>query len=338
MMEKESIFVHSTVLLAGLSFSTVPIFSAILRDSNVSSMEQSFIRLFIGSLAGIIFVIIYRNTRNSIFQKSIILNVQKTYIVQGMLLALSLNCYLASIALGTPVGEAALLCQTHPIVTFILASIILKEIITGKKIISLLFAISGIILLTQPWQWSSFLHSFIGVFLAALSGISYGVYIIIGRFSVSTRKTIPSALSIGWVLIWGFFMWLPLFFIIQMIPLSPIIISFDFLTFFIFENFLFGLLLGTIGNIIPFGLIMLTSSRIESTKASILLLIEPLGAIVLGNIILNESITIWYILGGLLLLVAIVIISLETSSKMRMDLLIQEDENIVKQNLGNIVK
>ena len=45
MMKREDISVHLAVLLAGLAFGTVPIFSVFLRNSHVSSIEQSFIRL-----------------------------------------------------------------------------------------------------------------------------------------------------------------------------------------------------------------------------------------------------------------------------------------------------
>jgi drug/metabolite transporter (DMT)-like permease len=307
-LEKEDIAVYSAILLAGLSFGAVPIFSALLRDSQVSSIEQSFVRLLIGSIAGIIIVIFHAKNGKSSFQSSLSIPVQKTYVAQGILLALSLNCYLASIVLRTPVGEAALLCQIHPVITLILAWIILKESITSKKIVSLIFAFCGIVFLTQPWKWSSFLSSISGDILAVLSGVAYSIYIIIGKFSVSKRNKISPSLSIGWVLIWGFLMWLPLLLITQLIALPPEITSFDLLTYSTVETIFYGVCLGTIGNIIPFGLIMLTTNRIESSRTSILLLSEPLGAILLGALILNESITVWYIFGGFFLLLAVIVI------------------------------
>ncbi len=102
-MQQNSIYVYLGLIIAGLSFGAVPTISAILRDSNVSSIEQSFIRLLIGGIAGFSLVLFYSKNNIESFRKSITTSIQKTYIVQGIIISLSLNFYLASIALGTPV-------------------------------------------------------------------------------------------------------------------------------------------------------------------------------------------------------------------------------------------
>jgi len=315
MMKREDISVHLAVLLAGLAFGTVPIFSVFLRNSHVSSIEQSFIRLILGSLAGIGFILIHAKRNRISFQKSQTLSVQKTYVAQGLLLATSLNCYLASLVVGTPVGETSLLANMHPIVTLILAWIFLQESFDKKKIVSLLFALCGLIFITEPWDWTSFLSSIIGDILALLAGISYAVYIIIGKISVPKRNDIAPSLSLGWVLIWGFIMWLPFLFATQLASFPSEISSFDLLTYTSIQNVIWGLGLGILGNIVPFGLIMFSTSRLESSKISIMLLIEPIGVIVLGAIILQEEITLWYIIGGFFLILAIILIMSKTNKK-----------------------
>ena len=59
---------------------------------------------------------------------------------------------------------------------------------------------------------------------------------------------------------------------------------------------------------------MISSRYVESSRSAILLLGEPLGAIVFGLLILNEPITIYYIIGGGLLMFAIIYLIL-TGSK-----------------------
>lgn len=307
-MQQNSIYVYLGLIIAGLSFGAVPTISAILRDSNVSSIEQSFIRLLIGGIAGFFLILFYSTNNIESFRESITSSIQKTYIVQGIIISLSLNLYLASIALGTPAGEAALLLQIQPLVTIVLGFTLLKESINKSKIISLSLALCGIFFLTQPWEWTSFLSSLDGSLLALISGVTYGVYIVFGKLYSTKREKIPFSLSLAWVLLWAFIMWIPIFLITRITPLPSEIISFDLSTYIIFKNIVFGLGLGIIGNVIPFGLIMLTINHIESSKASIVLLIEPLGAILLAAFVLNEAITIWYVIGGLFLLLAILMI------------------------------
>ena len=56
----------------------------------------------------------------------------------------------------------------------------------------------------------------------------------------------------------------------------------------------YGFLLAFFGSLIPYGLIMIATRFIESSKASLLLLTEPISAIALAAIILNETITVWH--------------------------------------------
>jgi drug/metabolite transporter (DMT)-like permease len=304
-------------VLAGLSFGVVPIFSAFLRDLDVSSIEQSFIRLIIGSIAGMIVVAFFSKSGKLGFETSLQRPFQKVFIFQGILVALSLNFYLASIVLETPVGEAALLCQIHPLVTFLFAWFLLKESITKNKIISLILALCGIIFLTQPWQWTSFLSSFTGSMLALLSGVGYSMYLIVGSYSVTKNANISPLLSIAWILFWAFVMWIPILLLAQALNLPSEITNFDLMTYTSLRNLLFGIGLGTIGNIIPFGLIMYATNRIESSRISILLLSEPIGAMVLGSIFLEEAITILYILGGFFVLTAVILIISQSQERVK---------------------
>lgn len=305
MKKTEEISVYVTLLAAGLAFGTVPVFSALLRELQVSSIEQSFIRLFIGALAGVSICFYFLRINNKNFSSSLEPSIQKTYVLQGIFLSLSLNCFLASIAVGTPIGEASILCQIHPIIALFLAWQLLNEPITRSKITAIILALVGIVFLTESWAWTSFLSTILGDILSLMSGAAYAIYLILGRKSVNKRKNITNSLSTAWVLIWGFVMWLPIILVIQLINLPPEIATFSLTTFIDFEKILFGIGLGTIGNVVPFGLIMLTANKIESSKASILLIVEPIGAILLGFFIMGEPITIWYVIGGFFLLLAV---------------------------------
>ena len=305
---------YVSAILAGLSFGTIPIFSAILRDLFVSSIEQTFLRISFGSLFGLFILSLFFLKKRSIFLHSWEKNLQKTYIIQGFLFVLMILVYLSSIALKTPVGEAALLVQTHPIITLIVGYHFLDEEFTSKKVFAVLLAMLGLILLTEPWQWETFLDNLIGDLFALANGFLYAIYLLVGRASSKSREETPYILSISWILFWSIIIAIPVLFSLSFLPLSSNLVSFSVSKLFKSEILLIGILFALFGSIMPYGLIMVAQKKIESSKTSILLLGEPIGAIILGAIILNESINIFYIIGGSLIILAVILTSFTIKS------------------------
>lgn len=295
---------YIAAILGGFSFGSIPILSATLRDDGISSLEQSILRLVFGAIIGLVILLIFWISNKDNFRKSLAYSAQKTYIIQGLIFSIMIVLYLSSIALRTPAGEAALLIQVHPIVTLIIGWFLLKEKVTKSKIVSVLIAVAGIIVLTEPWDWESFLTSITGDFLALLLGILYAFYILVNRWGTRNTKEINPSVSIAWVLTWSFVIGIPFLLILSFLPLPPILVAFSF------ENILklgivgLGFLLAFFGSLIPYGLIMVATRYIESSRTSILLLTEPIGAILLAYIFLNEEVTIWYLIGGICILLA----------------------------------
>jgi drug/metabolite transporter (DMT)-like permease len=243
------------------------------------------------------------NNKNN-FRKSLAFSAQKSYILQGLIFSIMIVLYLSSIALRTPAGEAALLIQVHPIVTLIIGWFLLKEKITKSKIASVLIAAIGIIILTEPWDWKSFLTSIVGDLLALFLGILYAFYILVNRWGTRNTKEINPSVSIAWVLAWSFITGIPFLIIFSFLPLPSILVAFSFENILKLGTIGLGFLLAFFGSLIPYGLIMIATRYIESSRTSILLLTEPIGAILLAYIFLNEDITIWYLIGGICILLA----------------------------------
>jgi drug/metabolite transporter (DMT)-like permease len=230
--------------------------------------------------------------------------------IQGIILDIMISVYFIAIALNTPAGESALLVQVHPILTLILGTLILHERMDKNKIISLLIAFLGIIILIRPWEGDSIFTHVVGDFFALCNGIFYSFYLIIGRSTKEKRINISPLLSIGFVMVWTFICYIPMLFVFTTIPLDPIINRFTFSTYNDLFVIIFGIGLGLLGSVLPYGLIMIASRHVESSRQAILLLGEPLGAIIFGFLILSEPITIYYIIGGGLLLFAIIYLTI----------------------------
>ena len=304
-------------LAAGLSFGFIPILAAVLRDFGASSIEQVILRLAFGAVFGLGFLI-FLSFKHRI-STSLDSKIQCTYILQGFLFALMIVVYISSVALQTPVGEAALLVQVHPFITLLFGRLFLKERITLRKIIALAIAFTGIIILVEPWKWQSFLSSLAGDLFAFFNGFFYASYLLVGRGTASTRKEISAFTSISWVLVWGFILGIPLVALLSVFPLPSSLVAFSFSTLFSPKIVGFAFLLAVSGSILPYSLLMVTAHSIESSKASLVLLVEPLGAIVFGFIILREPITLAYLLGGLCIIIAFAITISETFQKRQND-------------------
>jgi drug/metabolite transporter (DMT)-like permease len=306
-MRRDKIIGYTVTFTAGFSFGTIPVIIALLRDVETSIIEQAFLRLFLGGLFGCgLLGFSYFNQRE-IFQQSSRKNVQRTYVLQSLFFTLALIVYIGSIILETPVGQASLLIQVHPIITLILGFIILHEKITKNKLVSLLLGFIGLILLTTPWEWQSMMQHILGDLLAMSNGILYAFYLLIGAHSVKIREKVPSHVSISWILLWGLLWGFLLLFALTLLPLPSESTLFD--PGILIDPYILslGIILTTTGSIIPYGLILLSNKyNIESSRQSILLLGEPIAAMILGLLILSEPITIWYIAGGVILMLAIV--------------------------------
>lgn len=308
-LQKSEISGIFVLILAGLSFGTIPIFSATLRDLGVSSLEQTFYRILIGAIGGIVIIFstlkIHEKERISLSS----FELQKSFFLQGFLLAIMIIVYLSSVALKTPVGQASFLIQIHPLVTFVLGYFFLNERITKVKLLSLLFAFTGLIILTRPWEWTTSIENVPGELLAMSNGFLYAIYLMIGRYYTDDRRCLSPLTSLSWVLCWTFICGIPLILIFSFLPVTSSIVGFNISVLLRLEVIFISIIFGIICSIVPYGLIMKGTQTIESSKASIILLVEPVGAVVLGAIFLQETITEWYIIGGFWLLLAIYILT-----------------------------
>ena len=291
---------------AGIAFGSIPVINALLRDVNVSVTEQTFLRLFLGGIISISVLIVYRIMKIDEFKVSLTRNIQKTYFWQGLIFVLAILVYVGSIFLETPVGEASFLVQIHPVVTLIFGFLFLKEEITSRKLTSLVLAFIGLIILTRPWEWIAFMSSFAGDLLATLNGILYAIYLLYGTASAKARKKVSFYISVSWVLFWALIWGLPILTLLTLLPLPSNAFTFNIEILITPYILILGIILAILGSVLPYALVMISNKyEIESSKQSILMLCEPISAAFFAYLILGEGITIWYVLGGFVLLLAI---------------------------------
>ena len=75
------------------------------------------------------------------------------------------------------------------------------------------------------------------------------------------------------------------------------------------DFWLYGVLLSVVSTIIPYGIIAWTAQHVSGSQMALLLLMEPISAGIIGWLILNQSLSIYYFFGGFFIFVAVWLVS-----------------------------
>jgi drug/metabolite transporter (DMT)-like permease len=271
------------ILISGSSFGTLAIFARLAYQDGVTPITLLFLRFGIASLC-MLFVMLLRG-----------IPFPRGWVLLGLALmggfgyvgqALS---YFTALTL-IPAGLVALLLYLYPAIVTILAVMILKEPISRWKMIALLIALGGTVLTIGPTGGGQLL----GVLFGLSAAFIYSVYILVGSkitmqvtaIQSSTVIIVSAALvSGGLVAIQG--------------PALPA-------TAVGWASVVAIALISTILAIVTFfaGL-----KRVGPTNASTLSTVEPAVTVVLAALVLGETISFFRIIGGMMIIVAVIILA-----------------------------
>ncbi len=283
------------IITAGLFWGSMGIFVRHLNALGFTSIQVACLRL---TMAGIIFalILLIKDPKGfKIRPRDIPL-----FLALGLVSILFFTCcYFTAIRLMT-MSTAAILLYTSPIWVMILAILFLKEKITTQKIIALILAFGGCVLVsgfggkvTLP-----------GVLAGLGSGLGYGLYSIFGTFAL--RKYSPYTVTCYTFLIAGAGSVIvadpaSLISNIKAVENKPALAGFVLLT-------------SIVTAVIPFLLYTIGLNMTTAGKAAVLATIEPVAATLFGIFVMKETIGPVAILGIALVLTAIVVLSLKKKS------------------------
>ncbi len=271
------------IITSAASFGVMPIFARLAYNAGADPITVLFLRFAIATVAMNLIMVVSRiqYPRGLILLELILLGAI-AYVVESLAYFLALK--LAS------AGLVALMLYIYPALVTALAAIFLKEHLTRVKIIALFLALSGTALTLRISSGGSML----GILLGIAAAVDYAIYILLGgrivRHSgsmgsttviitatavvyagiVALRGVTYPTTSTGWIAI------------IAIALISTVLAFFTFLA---------GL------------------KRIGPTTASTLSTFEPIVAVVLAAIVLGETISPLQVLGGALILAAVVLLA-----------------------------
>lgn len=294
-MEKKSLLGDSLIIIAGLFWGSMGIFVRHLNSLGFSSIQIACLRL---TTAGILFALILLIKDRKGFK--IALRDIPLFLALGLVSILFFTCcYFTAINLMT-MSTAAILLYTSPIWVMILAIIFLKEKITVQKIIALVLAFAGCVLVSGFGGKVSV----IGILVGLGSGLGYGLYSIFGTFALKKYSTLT--VTSYTFLIAG----LGSVFVADPADLVTKISA--------IENkpalFGFVLLTAVITAVIPFLLYTMGLNKTTAGRAAVLATVEPAAATLFGFFVMKETVGPAAIAGIILVFSAIAVLSLKKSN------------------------
>jgi len=194
----------------------------------------------------------------------------------------------------TSISKAVILLYTWPIFATLFSIIFLRESFDRKKLLLLLTSFTGVIIINLDSDITLKSSEFLGIASIMLSAIIYSLTIII--FKKQSEK-FSRWETVFYQNILGTFIYFPFLFINTPFP------DFNQIT----VASIYALLIGVLG----FGMFFSALQKIKASTASFLTYIEVVSAIVLGIIFFNESLTIYMVIGGMMIILSATFIDRE---------------------------
>lgn len=275
------------ILTSGVLWGTIGIYTIPLREMGLSSISITAVRSLLTAAMLGIFILIYNPKLFKIRIKDL-----PCFFGMGTIsFALFNVCYFKSMELNKSLGTAAILLYTAPIFVMLFSAFLFKEKITPIKILCLLLAIVGCILVSGGGK-----ITFLGLIFGLGSGLGYSLYSIFSKYALESNNFFTAifyAFVFSFLSLVKFCDWSG---VVNAINTDPkVIIYFLGISFFT--------------TVLPYILYTCGLRIVPAGEASVIACIEPIVAAVLGLIVYSQTISLLSFSGIVLVLLAVVILS-----------------------------
>lgn len=280
-------------IIAGFMFGSSGIFVRTLFQNGIDQPTLLFLRFSIAIIVILIAIILTDKNLLKINLKDIPLFLACSVCIIGLNL-----CYNQSMN-SIPLSLAAVLLSLAPIYVLIFAYVLFGEKITSKKIICMVLAIFGCILMSGVLENNLGSIPIFGIFSGIGAGLLWAFYL------MASKKSIEDGNHTYTILFYSI-----IFITIALLPFT----SFDQIANFISINppltLLFLILHSTCSFALPYILSTLSLNYMDSGVSSILLSgAEPLAALIFGLLIYSEIPTVLMFTGFVLTILAMMMLS-----------------------------
>ncbi|WP_297246694.1 DMT family transporter [uncultured Brachyspira sp.] len=269
------------VIIGSIAYGFLPIFVKNIIAYNYSSLSIVFYRYFLTAI--FLFIIIIVSKKSFKITKR-----QFIELLIFSIIGLGLTFFfLSQSLLYISAGLSNMIHFGYPVIVLLVMIFMFKEKANILKVLSIIFAVVGIVMLTQVVE----IESFLGVVYALITTITYGSYIIANKkCSFAEVDTMVSLFYMSLFVSIAFF-------IAGIFTDSLQLLN----NLYVFGNFAAISLVFTIFSL---GLLLYGVKRLGSSLASILNMFEPATTVVASIFIYKEELTINIIIGSILIILS----------------------------------
>ena len=277
------------ILLAGILWGSMGLFVRPLNAKGLSSWDIVFIRAFLTMVFMAVFILVKDRSLFKIKLKDI-----WCFIGTGLLSIVFFNlCYFKEITIA-PLSIAAILLYTAPAFVMVISAFCFKERLTKRKIAALFLSFLGLMFVTGVFSSGERL-TLKTLFIGLGAGLGYALYSIFSRYALEKGY---SSFTIS-------------FYTFLLATVATV--------FFIKPGEVMGVAFSSgsmivlliafalVSTIIPYLTYTVGLKGVENGQASIIASIEPVVATLIGIIWFHEKMSVWVLIGIVLVLTGIVI-------------------------------
>jgi drug/metabolite transporter (DMT)-like permease len=313
--EETEAFGYLYMFLGIFLFATIEITAKII--TSISKVQQNFFRMVLGVL--IIGLILFLRKDNVLF-----LQYLKKYwklIIGAGIIWISIASPTFFFALNlTRASTAALLLASNPIIVSLGSMMFLGEKSTKIKVLAVILGFIGVFILITEFKFGAFeMQEILGNILAFFAVFGYSIYTLVSIYitkkeikltSNEATLSLPSKVDLALIFnLWGF-----LFGILFLIPVFLFdLIIFNPISHVSGIDILLIFYLGIMTTGIAYILYTLGINKVEPSRGVLLFYSKPLISMFLAWLLLQESLTVYFILGFSLILLAVILSEWEKS-------------------------
>ena len=277
------------ILTAGAMWGSMGLFVRVLGKIGCSSFEIVFLRSIVTAVC--LFLVLAVRDR-SLFR--VRLRDLWCFLGTGLLSIVFFNlCYFTTIRL-TSLAVAAVLLYTAPAIVIVLSAILFREKITSRKLSALVLTLVGCICVSGMLAGDSAM-TLQGFIVGLGAGLGYALYSIFGRFALERgyRSFTISFYTFLFASV-GTIPFISMSNIRRAVSTSP-------------SQTGLVVLYGVFTTVLPYILYTRGLQGVENGQAAIIASVEPVVATILGTVIYHEMLSLYEVIGIVLVLGAIVI-------------------------------
>ncbi len=268
------------MLVASMTiFGTLGIF---VRNISVSSGELALYRAILAALLIALFLLVTK-------QRISLANIKKEVpLLLASGVAMGINWILLFEAYKyTTVSVATLSYYFAPVIVTVVCPILFKEKLTGKQIICFVMSTLGLVLITGIGDVGNG-NDFIGILFGLGAAVFYATVILLNKFIKNVEGIHRTFLQ----------------FLAAIVVLIPYVIMTSGVTLGNLNGigWVNLLIVGLIHTGVTYCMYFSSLKELPGQKAAILSYIDPLVAVLISVTILGESMTLWQVIGGILIL------------------------------------